>query len=527
MRLGLSHYHLYSPSLMLAKTLHNKDPFRPHMLHSVSDILIHGTHEEVKNLLRFWFSAFDEAFKNDLQKVLAINFDFNAVPSTSKDFYRVLMIRNAFKRELSTNLEVTINNFYTSIDDVEMKTEIFEILLHEASTNSSKTLENVLRMLRFLHFNISIEDSNFRDLIIRKIPNFINFLATSRFKKVETAREIFGIVRRDLYEHGMEFGTYESTVFSVNLLSVILKQFCGCARGKRLSRQTNEKSNLEFREILKSNGIWDITSKDIFEQLIRLASDTENKDIFALANDLIVQYFVRNLAVDEFRMSSGENFLDWVNLKVFESFNLDDVEIYHENISFCIMKFEYLLAKDSPQYLDDLLIYIEGLKIRFHELRSSQDPVAAMKSGKNLFVIMDCVNYGISKIDRKIAKEKTATMAKILMNLTSQLFLDYVNDGKSAPSFDKLDENLTEFVGRSVYKDEKDLKHALLMSIFFTLRSCSELSVTLTEVMNASNDPSDEEYLTIILACIEVNVQIMTRSSHKGNNLYLALPFYI
>lgn len=502
---------------MLAKIMHNKDPFRQIFLHTVSDILVSGTQEEVKNLLRLWFSVFDEAFKNDLQKILTTDFDFNSVPSTSKDFYRVLMIRNAFKRELNHNLEITIRNFYTSIDNFEMKSEIFEILHNEASTNLQNVLENVLRLLKFLHFNISVEDSNFRDLMIRKIPNFINFVATSRFKKIEIAREIFGIIRRDLYEHGMEFGTYESTVFSINLLSVILKQLCGCARGQRLSRKTDEKSNLQFREILKSNNIWDITSKEIFEHLIELAADTENKDINALANELIVNYFVKNLTVDEFKMNSGENFLDWINLKVFKSFNLDDVEIYHENISFCIMKFEYLLAKESPQYLDDLLIYIEGLKIRFHELKNSQDPVAAMKSGKNLFIIMDCVNYGISRMDKNLAKEKCAQVAKVLMNLISSLFLDYINDGKSAPSFDKLDENLTEFIGRSTYKDEdSNLKHALLLSIFFTLRSCSELSVTLTEVMKESTDPGDEQFLSIILACIEVNISIMTRSSHKG-----------
>lgn len=518
MRIGLSHYYLYSGSLMLAKTIHNKDPFRQIMLHTVSDILIYGTNEEVKNLLRFWFTVFDDAFKNDLKKVLTINFDFSSTPSSSKDFYRALMMRNAFKRELSPQLEIKIINFFTSIDNVEMKTEIFEILLHVAFTNSEKVFENILRLLKFINFNINSEDSNFRDFMIRKLPNFLNFLVANRFRKVETSRELFGIIRKDLYEHGMDFGTYEATAFSINLLSVILKQFCGCARGQRLSRQTNEKSNLKFREFLKSNYIWDITSKDIFEQLIALAADTENKDINALANELIVQYFVKNLTVDDFRMIGGENFLDWVNLKVFECFNLDDVECYHENISFCIIKFEYLLAKESPQYLDDLLIYIEGLKIRFHELKSSQDPVAAMKSGKNLFVIMDCINYGISRLDSKVAKEKCVTVAKILMNLTSQLFLDYVNDGKSAPSFDRLDENLKEFVGRSTYKDdEKSLKHSLLMSIFFTLRSCSELSVTLTKVMNDSTDSSDEQYLNIILACIDVNIGIMTRSSHKGN----------
>jgi hypothetical protein len=192
------------------------------------------------------------------------------------------------------------------------------------------------------------------------------------------------------------------------------------------------------------------------------------------------------------------------------------------------MKFEYLLAKESPQYLDDLLIYIEGLKIRFHELKSSQDPVAAMKSGKNLFIILDCVNFGILRMDKKVAKEKCATITKILMNLICGLFLDYVNDGKSPPSFDKVDENLTEFIGRSTYKDDdKILKHSLLMSIFFTLRSCSELSVTLTEVMSGSTNPSDEQFLNVVLACIEVNVSIMTRTAHKGEFLKLLENFRI
>ncbi len=63
MRIGLSHYHLYSASLMLAKTIHNREQFREPLLNEVSDILLKGSQEEVKNLLRLWFTVFGETFK--------------------------------------------------------------------------------------------------------------------------------------------------------------------------------------------------------------------------------------------------------------------------------------------------------------------------------------------------------------------------------------------------------------------------------------------------------------------------------
>jgi hypothetical protein len=45
--------------------------------------------------------------------------------------------------------------------------------------------------------------------------------------------------------------------------------------------------------------------------------------------------------------------------------------------------------------------------------------------------------------------------------------------------------------------------------------------------MSGSTNPSDEQFLNVVLACIEVNVSIMTRTAHKGEFLKLLENFWI
>lgn len=509
MRVGLSHNHLLPCSLMLVKTIYNKEPFKEKIINLSILILTHGSLDEVKIFFNTWFTAYNDAFRDEIFIKLTVEFDFTTISSTSQDFKRALLIRNGFKRPLSDQMETSIMNFYCQVDDNLMKIEIFEILLHQASNLSKNLNENLLRFFKFLTYNISTDDSNFRDVIFRKLPNFFNFLASTRFRKVEIAREIFGIVRDDLYIHGMNFGSYESKIFSLNLLNVLLKQFCGCEKGQRLSRQTDEKVNFQFRVFLKENLIWDFTSKEIFDQLEKLGDDRENKDISTLANNLLVEYFIKTLIVDEYE----SDFNDWIDDKFKKSLNLKDIEEYHENISYCIMKFEYLVAKKSEVYqslLDELIV---DLQKRFDELKRTFDPVVAMMNGENLFNVIDCINYAL-KINKSIFHHVSDNLLPLLDSIYD-LFLNFINDGKSAPSFDKLDEYLTNFIKNSKYSDQ-DLKHSLLLSFFFTLRSCSELSVTIMQIIS---EMDFGENLEIITNCIRINVEIMTRSSHKGENI--------
>lgn len=520
LRCGLSQYHLYSSSLSLVKVIYNKSPFREELLKISIDIILKGSDYEMKNFFKLWFTAYDDQLKDDLFNAIIKSQDFSKISSTSSFFLRSLIIRNAFNRQLSIQIENSVKNFCYSIEDVDLKLEMFSILLSNIyeSKNIQVILENVMRFLKFLNFNMCVEDSLFIDTIMKKLPNFFNHLATSRFRNKLICKELFTIIRDDLFFHGLEFGTYESKIFSVRLLEVILKQYCG-TKGRRLSKMTNNKNNQEFMEYLKVNGIWDLTSIDNFNLLVDMSRDTENSDISGIANEIITEYFIKSSAIDENAKIKGTAFLQWINFKMTENLNICDVESYHENISYCKMKLEYLLTKSSSLFLNEIKRLIEDLETRHKELSISKDPVYAMESGKSLFPLIDTIIYALSRVDNNLlTRDLILNLTTLTKDITIQ-FLDFISDGKSSPSFDLLDKNLSKLIKTSKWNcntDFADLKHKLLLSFFFTTRALSELSVALAKIINTNLKPHEDEYFTGLSSCIAVNVQILTRFCHKG-----------
>jgi hypothetical protein len=185
LRIGLSHYHLYSSSLSLVKIIYNKDPFRKELINISAEILSSDSDYEVNNFLILWFTVFDDKFRDELFKIILEKHDFTKVSSTSKFFHRAVILRLAFDKVLSQQIEDSIKNFCCSIDDVELKIDIFNVLLNDVlkCKDFLQTIENILRLLKFLQCNMCVEDSAFIDNVMKKLPNFFNLLATSRFRK--------------------------------------------------------------------------------------------------------------------------------------------------------------------------------------------------------------------------------------------------------------------------------------------------------------------------------------------------------
>ncbi|KAG5671583.1 hypothetical protein PVAND_001776 [Polypedilum vanderplanki] len=515
LRIGLSQYHLYASSSTLIKHIYEKTEFREELIKIFVDILVNGSDEEVDNFLKLWFSVLDSKYKDEMFKLIKRDHDFSKVTSVSKNFRRSLIIRNAFAKTLNSKLDNSIKEFSCcSIpDDVRLKIEIYNFLVNEVYVTSNDmafTFENILRLLKFLQFNMCTENSVFIDNVVKLLPRFLNHLVTNRFRNVEVCREIFIIIKNDLYEHGIEFGSYESKVFSLRLLEVILKQYCGTSKGKGLSKNTDKSVNQKFKQYLKENDIWDITSSDIFHQLIQMANDTDNSDICTIAQEMLIEYFIKTFNVDQIQWDNCENFSDWIDVKVLNIFNIIDIELYHENINYWKMKFEY-----SGK---GLLEAIDELHLRSNELKTSKDPVCAMQSGRSIFVLIDCINYSLSKINVFEAKSYIVQSITQLMKTITYNFLDFVNDQESCINFNALDKSLTHLIEKSSYTCENidSLKQKLLLSFFFTFRALSELSRTIVKIMNQTTNSYENEHHETFSICIDINLQISSRFCHKG-----------
>ncbi|XP_070505603.1 uncharacterized protein [Chironomus tepperi] len=520
LRIGLSQYHLYSSSLSLIKVIYNNETFRQPLIEVSTDIIINGSDNEMTNFFRFWFTCFDDNLKNDLFYAITNNFNFNTVSSVSPFFYRSLVITNAFNRPLSQKIENAVKNYCCSIDDVNIKLEIFNILLN--SVYSSKifntAIENILRLIKFIHFNMCVEDSLFVDTVMRKLPNFFIYLATTRFRSIDVCKEIFTIIRDDIFNHGIIFGTYESRYFSLKILEVILKQYCGSVKQKRLSKKSGKNNSMEFKTYLKDNNIWDITSVENFKYLIDMSRDTENSDISRIANEIILEYFIKTLTINENTTVNGKEFTNWIDSLMTENLNISDIESYHENISYCKMKIEYMIAKHSLDIFNELEGLISNLEARHIKLNLTKDPISAIQNGESVFPLIDTINYFLSRIDIKLLTKKILTKLLSLAEGLTQQFLSFISDGITPPSFDLLDKHLHKLIELSEFKsdDISDTKHKLLISFFFTTRSLSEFSVALAKIISYMIQPHEDDYIEGVSTCINVNIQILSRFCHKG-----------
>lgn len=205
--IGLSMHHLNSLSQSLVKSIQNIGEFREILIEIVERILVDGEDEIVDVLVKHWFAAFDGKLLDDLFNKVVMHQHFIDSPITSSKFYRVLLLRNAFKRKFSDNFDQKVRNFACEITEKSMKVQIFVFLI----SNIDFEVARIYDLLKFLRHNIGTTDSNFIDHhVIRKLPDFFNLLVSKRFRDVEVQRGIFGFIKDEIFFHGIELGRYET-----------------------------------------------------------------------------------------------------------------------------------------------------------------------------------------------------------------------------------------------------------------------------------------------------------------------------
>lgn len=379
LQIALTLHHLLAPSQTLVKVLRGQETFREPLIEMMARVMWHGEEKIAMNLIKFWFSTLKGKEVEKLFGVMNKDNMFSNIPTTSPAFHRLLVIRNTFKKSFKVpDLDERVRQFSCEIDDLATKTEIFHILMEsvQAEMDPTQRLDNVLTTLKFIQFNIAIENSSFIDQhVMRKLPDFFNLLASKKMSDLNVLREIFAIIRDGIYQQGFEMNSYESITFSLKLLNIILKQYCG-STGARLSKTTNIEGNLSFGKYLKDNQIWDVTSPIIFNQLLKLMRNNENGDISEMVLRLLVEYFVKKSLVENFSIE-GENFGSWINKKV--HFELSEASMSASAYRHFILKFEYLLTRSL--YDVELQSMIELLKERFVMLKNEEDPVSSMEKG--------------------------------------------------------------------------------------------------------------------------------------------------
>ena len=330
---------------------------------------------------------------------------------------------------------------------------------------------------------------------MRKLPELLNLVVLKKFRNLEVQTKIFTIIRDEMYLHGIELGTYESRMFSLKLLNIALKQF-RTGDKLRLNKNTDVKENEIFGEYLKDNGIWDLTSANISNSLLKLMNEMENADISELAGEILVEFFIKK---------SLFTAKEIIEKKLQEKMNSNDLNESRETLKFFVLKFEISVVEQKELQVMKSMLAL--LKSRFEKLKETGDVPASMLKGEYLFNIIECINYGVRRVNSNETEsdlmELTASVVKPIVNF----FLDFLHDPAQVMSFEVVDRKLSE-----LSDDDEDLKSKILLTLFYTLRASSILSETLVSMLCATTVS-----LTHVTSdCVDDNIDILTRSCHKG-----------
>lgn len=330
---------------------------------------------------------------------------------------------------------------------------------------------------------------------MRKLPEFFNLLASKKLRNIDLHREIFRIIGDEIFLHGIELGSYEAILFSLKTLNIILKQYCGDIN-RRFNKSTNIEENINFKKFLEDNEIWNLTSPTILNHLIKFVGENENSDVGELAVNIIVEFFIQKSVVKDIKQ---------LEEKIKSTLNTDPTKARKVQ-RFFILKFELSICNCSAK--DEMIYLFDVLKTRFLKIEEDKNPIKLMEEGLHLFSIIECVNLGLRRMDPSEVKNSfMSPLIDLLKSIVSH-FLDFINDPSEAMSFEVVDQKLTKLT------DNNELKTKLLLFIFYTLRASSEVSEALVVAANSTAEsPIDSQ---VIKACIDINVQILTRSCHKG-----------
>ena len=352
---------------------------------------------------------------------------------------------------------------------------------------------------------------------MRKLPDVFNLLASKRFRNVQVLREFFKIIRRDLYQQGINLGTYESIFFSVRLLKVILKQYCGSS-GSLLSKNTNIEENLKFGKYLKNQNIWDGASEEVFNNLLKLVREDQHSDLCEFAVSILIEFFIKtplfgNILVKEqpFCVYLTNSVALRTRDSTVSTSSIDKLifAMMYEGTVAGSLDFKSLFFHDSVEWLDE----------HFEEHRSL-NPVDQLSlhdgTARLSFKLMDNLNYELARLRLGHDELNLLPFLSFVIKKIACHFINFFCDLSTAPSFEHLDKRLTKIISESKVKNAIDQKPKLILFIWYTLRSCAELSATLATVVNKNTKPTDEVFKKVMTNCLELNIEILTKCCHKG-----------
>lgn len=428
--LSLKYRHLFSPGQALVKVLLKQEV--PMMRETIANIFIFGSVHEKKHMIEQWSCSWTAADKDAIFGHIYARCDFDAIVQTARVeneiFGHLVVLRNAFARQFSAHgfdnasIDGVIREKWLSMSDGHfIECQVYEIFVENVHSNM-EIAESLTFLRRFIQTRYVVQDSGFRQNLLKKLPHLLQHLA----KSSPTFDTFFTFIH-ELFLSGVQSDIYQHQIFAVKLFQTVLGLF---------------KSHEQLK-ILH----WDLESNIHHEALMTLATTSDFDDVRNLSYDLLSRYLSHSQATE---INPNLYNLPYPNFKV--RFMIDTATDNHEPI--------------REWFRGALDVTENSLQQMKH------DPLNAVKNEVNLFKPLDCFNeFFLNDKIRLEAMENDGELIE-LVKCVADVIIDLINSKEQGLDFSKLDENLELLVEQSqvrsahVDKDKKKLLH----SFWHTLR---------------------------------------------------------
>ncbi|KAM7360500.1 uncharacterized protein ACRADG_005786 [Cochliomyia hominivorax] len=522
LRSTLNYKNLLAPSQYVVKPLSAQKSMD--LLEMSVNILTLGNKKEIQNFYAQWFTRLQQ--KDELFEMLQQKPEIALFIDNSSDYlmdhehsYRLILIFSMFSKQVfllsklhffKLSTELLTNCFQY---DTECQLLIFKFVVDNFANFA---IEDCMEFVEvFLRTHSSMDNAQFRNTVLGKMPNIINFIAKTYCKLcVETDQtsslgssilNFFVHLQNDI-DQGISSDIYQPKIFCLKLLEILLKSLYTETVTKN-SKNCSVTQNQQLGLFLKEHQVFDNDRMAL--RLMELLNDPLGFDD---ALDLIVSLIKAIKPKDEVINMA----LDLTK----NCCNLADVD--ECNLSFLYARVAIQNCKNADTLKEFAKIILLNLEENLKHF--DKDPLRACKTQSGNL-------YGQLNVLHELCEFRPDLCAKeflLILNLIEDIqsvvikklnvsVKENLEEIVAAASFEDMDKSLEILVSESSYEalDHDLSRKYLLMSFWLSLKACCDLASSMAchEVKTKSLSGESCKFLE---RCLAVNVKVLTKCRHKG-----------
>lgn len=461
--LSLQYRNLISPGQTLAITLTRQQV--PQIFTAISAILREDSFR-MTNCFNHWMRCISNG--HVVFDLLELNSD--RLLDDSKFAYllensmqRLILFRSCFKTSFAQSPNCPkVDAFIMDNEQVwnvpANKVALLDFIITKTMSHPDDLETNLPVLERALKSNMQDLSPSLRNDVLKMLPNLMYLMAPIVKANTHTPRirEFFRFLRHDIFESGVRLiHEYPPLIYALRVYEIVVKTLYG-SRSDRLIKRFNQDVNERLQRLLDEELVWPLFTGQSYQTLCALLQ-SEFNDVREIACELLIRFFPQNDMLEQCRSAIN---------------HFDDFQCgYAHYMARVAIHFD---QQDEADFYKSLHAFLQT------NLEDYADPLRRIRSGGgHLFGALNCINEFYIRHNFKYRNETRGPAGFELsahqiagdLRLATDViglvlaFFRYGSEGgdseaTGSPSFEKMDESLTQLVERSEWLEDGRLEEA-------------------------------------------------------------------